>query len=143
MEASETTPKKGKLTWAERQARARKNRTKRTYTERMETRKKNHLQVRRNLDHTQVLIAPIQSEKSFAGLEQQRYSFRVHPEATKHQVREAVTSLFNVTVTGVATSTVKDKPKRRGAFKGVKSGYKKAVVQLKDGDTIQIFEGVH
>ena len=48
-----------------------------------------------------------------------------------------------VTVTRVNTSTVKAKPKRRGTFLGTRPGYKRAIVQLKAGDTIQIFEGVH
>ena len=95
------------------------------------------------MEATQVIIAPVQSEKSFSGLEHQRYSFKVHPDATKTQIRVAVEKIFKVSVTGVATSTVKAKPKRRGAFLGTKPGYKKAVVQLKAGDTIQIFEGVH
>ena len=95
------------------------------------------------MEATHVILAPVQSEKSFSGLETQRYSFKVHPDATKTQIRGAVEKIFGVTVLGVATSTVKAKPKRRGAFKGIKPGYKKAVVQLKDGDSIQIFEGVH
>ena len=96
------------------------------------------------MDLRNVILAPVQSEKSYAGLEFNRYVFKVHGDATKVQIRQAV-ELVNpgVTVVSVNTSTVKSKPKRRGAFLGRKPGYKRAVVQLKAGDTIQIFEGVH
>ena len=96
------------------------------------------------LDLRNVILAPVQSEKSYAGLEFNRYVFKVHSDATKEQIRQAV-ELTNpgVTVTSVNTSTVKAKPKRRGTFLGIRPGYKRAVVQLKAGDTIQIFEGVH
>lgn len=91
-----------------------------------------------------VILAPVQSEKSYAGLEFNRYVFKVHADANKEQIRQAI-ELTNpgVTVTSVNTAHVKAKPKRRGQFLGTKPGYKRAVVQLKAGDTIQIFEGVH
>ena len=96
------------------------------------------------MDLRQVILAPVQSEKSYAGLEFNRYVFKVAPSANKEQIRQAI-ELTNpsVTVLSVNTSTVKAKPKRRGAFLGTRPGYKRAVVQLKAGDTIQIFEGVH
>ena len=96
------------------------------------------------MDLRNVILAPVQSEQSYAGLEYNRYVFKVHKDATKEQIRAAV-ELTNpgVTVTSVNTSTVKPKPKRRGTFVGTRPGYKRAVVKLKDGDTIQIFEGVH
>jgi large subunit ribosomal protein L23 len=96
------------------------------------------------MDHTQIILAPVQSEKSYAGLANNRYVFKVHSAATKVQIRKAIEATNpGVTVTSVNTSTVKAKPKRRGAFLGTRPGYKRAVVQLKAGDTIQIFEGVH
>ena len=96
------------------------------------------------MDLRNVILAPVQSEKSYAGLAFNRYVFKVHSGANKQQIRQAV-ELTNpgVTVTSVNTSTVKAKPKRRGQFLDVRPGYKRAVVQLKAGDTIQIFEGVH
>jgi len=96
------------------------------------------------LDLRNIILAPVQSEKSYAGLEFNRYVFKVHSDSTKEQIRQAV-ELTNpgVTVTSVNTSTVKAKPKRRGAFQGIRPGHKRAIVQLKAGDTIQIFEGVH
>ena len=96
------------------------------------------------MDLRNVILAPVQSEQSYAGLEFNRYVFKVDPRSTKEQIRQAV-ELTNpgVTVLSVNTSTTKAKPKRRGAFLGSKPGYKRAVVKLKAGDTIQIFEGVH
>ena len=96
------------------------------------------------MDLRDVILAPVQSEQSYAGLEFNRYVFKVHSASTKEQIRQAV-ELVNpgVTVISVNTSTVKPKPKRRGQFVGTKKGYKRAVVKLKAGDTIQIFEGVH
>ena len=96
------------------------------------------------MEHQQIILAPVQSEKSYAGLANNRYVFKVHSSATKVQIRKAIEATNpGVTVTSVNTSTVKAKPKRRGAFLGTRPGYKRAVVQLKAGDTIQIFEGVH
>jgi len=90
-----------------------------------------------------VILAPVQSEQSYAALEFNRYVFKVAPDATKVHIRKAIEQLFDVTVTSVNTSTVRAKPKRRGLIKGTKPGYKRAVVALKAGDTIKIFEGVH
>jgi len=95
------------------------------------------------MDSHSIILAPVQSERSFQGLEHQRYTFKVHPSADKLQIRTAVEEAFGVTVTSVNTATTKPKPKRRGLFKGTRSGYKKAIVTLKAGDSIQIFEGVH
>jgi large subunit ribosomal protein L23 len=95
------------------------------------------------MDARQIIISPVQSEKSYQGLEHNRYVFKVHPDATKTQIRNAIQTINGVTVTNVNTVTVKPKPKRRGVFQGVKPGYRKAIVTLKAGDSIQIFEGVH
>jgi large subunit ribosomal protein L23 len=83
------------------------------------------------------------SEKSYGQIAQNRYTFKVHQDAHKTQVRQAVEELFDVKVLNVAIIKVQAKPKRRGAFKGIRPGWKKAVVQLKQGDSIEIFEGVH
>ena len=87
------------------------------------------------------LLAPVVSEKSYELLEQRKYAFRVHPDAHKTQVRQAVEELFGVKVQGVNMLKVQAKPKRRGLIKGVKPGWKKAIVQLREGETIEIFEG--
>ena len=88
-----------------------------------------------------VLIAPVVSEKSYAGLADRKYTFKVHQDAHKTQVRQAVEQLFGVKVESVRMIKVPAKPKRRGVFKGVRPSWKKAVVQLRDGESIEIFEG--
>ena len=89
---------------------------------------------------SQVILAPIVSEKSYAASTHGTYTFRVHSEAHKTQSRQAVEELFDVKVTRVNVIKVQAKPKRRGVFKGTRQGWKKAVVQLRAGDTIEIFE---
>jgi len=93
------------------------------------------------MDVRQILLAPVVSEKSYSLIEDDKYSFRVHPRAHKTQVRQAVEELFDVTVVGVNIVNVRSKPKRRGFSKGTKPGWKKAIVQLQAGDRIDIFEG--
>lgn len=88
-----------------------------------------------------VLIAPVVSEKSYAGLADRKYTFRVHQDAHRTQVRQAVEQLFGVSVESVHMIKVPAKPKRRGVFVGVRPGWKKAIVQLREGETIEIFEG--
>jgi large subunit ribosomal protein L23 len=94
-----------------------------------------------SLHPNEVLLAPVVSEKSYSLIADRKYSFRVHPKAHKTQVRQAVEELFDVTVERVNISQVKPKPKRRGLHRGTKPGWKKAVVQVREGDTIEIFEG--
>jgi len=90
---------------------------------------------------SQVVLAPIVSEKSYEGSTRGTYTFRVHPDAHKTQIRQAVEELFEVKVRRVNIVKVPAKPKRRGMFRGTQPGWKKAVVQLRPGDTIEIFEG--
>ena len=94
-----------------------------------------------SLHPNEVLLAPVVSEKSYSLIADRKYSFRVHPKAHKTQVRQAVEELFHVNVERVNISQVKPKPKRRGLIRGTKPGWKKAVVQVREGDTIEIFEG--
>jgi large subunit ribosomal protein L23 len=89
----------------------------------------------------QVVIEPIVSEKSYTGTTFGRYTFRVHKDAHKTQVRQAVEALFDVKVARVNIIAVQAKPKRRGLIKGTRPGWKKAVVQLQPGNTIEFFEG--
>jgi large subunit ribosomal protein L23 len=89
----------------------------------------------------EILIAPVVSEKSYGQIVQNRYTFKVHQDAHKTQVRQAVEELFDVKVLAVNILKVQPKPKRRGIHKGVRQGWKKAIVQLKPGDSIEIFEG--
>jgi large subunit ribosomal protein L23 len=88
-----------------------------------------------------VLLRPVVSEKSYQQIAQNKYTFRVHKDAHKTQVRQAVEELFDVKVLAVNIVKVQPKPKRRGVTRGTRSGWKKAVVRLKPGDSIEIFEG--
>jgi large subunit ribosomal protein L23 len=93
------------------------------------------------LNARDILLAPVVSEKSYSLIEASKYSFKVHPKAHKTQIRQAVEELFDVTVISVNVLKVQPKPKRRGFHRGTKPGWKKAIVQLREGDTIEIFEG--
>jgi large subunit ribosomal protein L23 len=89
----------------------------------------------------QVVLAPIVSEKSYSGTAVGKYTFRVHEDAHRTQVRQAVEALFDVNVVKVNIVKVQPKPKRRGLTRGIKPGWKKAIVQLEPGQTIEFFEG--
>ena len=88
-----------------------------------------------------VIIQPVISEKSYALLAANKYTFRVRDGANKTQVRQAVEEIFGVRVQGVRTVNVKPKPKRRGLTAGKRRQWKKAVVTLHPDDTIELFEG--
>ena len=94
-----------------------------------------------SLHPNEVLLAPVVSEKSYSLIADRKYSFKVHKDAHKTQVRQAVEELFGVRVENVNISHVRPKPKRRGAIRGTKPGWKKAIVQLQPGDSIEIFTG--
>jgi large subunit ribosomal protein L23 len=94
-----------------------------------------------SLHPNEVLLAPVVSEKSYSLIADRKYSFKVHKDAHKTQIRQAVEELFDVHVENVNISHVRPKPKRRGAIRGTKPGWKKAIVQVREGDTIEIFEG--
>jgi large subunit ribosomal protein L23 len=94
------------------------------------------------MDSSQVIIRPVVSEKSYVLSAANRYTFRVHPDAHKTQIRQAVQELFDVRVVEVRTLSVKSKPKRRGTVSGRTRTWKKAIVQLRQGDTIPIFHGL-
>jgi large subunit ribosomal protein L23 len=91
---------------------------------------------------TDVIKGPLITEKLDKAREKFRhYSFIVDREATKQDVARAVTELFKVTVEGVRTNTIRGKTKRVGRSMGKRPNYKKAMVTLKDGDKIELFEG--
>ena len=94
-----------------------------------------------SLHPAQVLLRPVISEKSYEQITQNKYTFKVHQDAHKTQIRQAVEDLFEVKVVRVNVVKVAAKPKRRGVFKGTRPAWKKAVVQLRAGDTIEIFQG--
>jgi large subunit ribosomal protein L23 len=89
-----------------------------------------------------VIKGPIITEKLDLARERLRqYSFIVDKKATKVDVARAVESLFKVTVEGVRTNIVRGKIKRVGRSIGKRPNYKKAIVTLKEGDKIELFEG--
>jgi large subunit ribosomal protein L23 len=94
------------------------------------------------MDASQVIIRPVVSEKSYVLATADKYTFRVHRDANKTQIRQAIEQLFNVGVLEVRTSKVRAKPKRRGYTSGRTREWKKAVVQVRQGDTIPIFQGL-
>jgi large subunit ribosomal protein L23 len=94
-----------------------------------------------SLHPAQVLIEPVVSEKSYHQITENRYTFKVHKDAHKTQIRQAVEELFAVKVVGVNVVKMQPKPKRRGMIRGTRPGWKKAIVELKPGDRIEIFEG--
>jgi large subunit ribosomal protein L23 len=94
------------------------------------------------MEHSQVLIRPVVSEKSYVLSAAGKYTLRVHPDAHKTEIRQAVEALFDVHVVAVRTSSVKSKPKRRGNTKGRTRSWKKAIVEVRDGETIPIFQAL-
>jgi large subunit ribosomal protein L23 len=94
------------------------------------------------MEPSQVIIRPIVSEKTFALAEASKYTFRVHDKAHKTQIRQAIEQLFDVHVLEVRTASVKSKPKRRGHTSGRTRQWKKAIVQVREGETIPIFRGL-
>lgn len=95
-----------------------------------------------DIDKEDILIKPVISEKANMLREQNKYVFVVRKDASKIQIKEAVRKLFNVTVVGCTTMNVKGKPKRTRGIPGFTASYKKAIVRIAPGETIQAFEGV-
>lgn len=91
---------------------------------------------------TDVIKGPLITEKLDRAREKNnQYSFLVDRKATKHDVTRAVESLFKVSVESVNTTIIRGKIKRVGRFTGKRPNYKKAIVTLKEGDKIELFEG--
>ena len=87
-----------------------------------------------------VIIRPIVSEKSYAGLEQNTYTFLVDPRSNKTEIKEAVQAIWNVRVVSVNTLNRQGKWKRRGWTKGRRPNQKRAIVTLAEGDSIELFD---
>jgi large subunit ribosomal protein L23 len=94
------------------------------------------------MEPSHVIIRPVVSEKSYVLSAANRYTFRVHREAHKTQIRQAVEALFDVHVIEVRTLSVKSKPKRRGTSIGRTRSWKKAIVQVRPDESIPIFQGL-
>lgn len=88
------------------------------------------------------IVAPVVTEKSSAAYAARKeYAFRVRSDATKPEIKAAIETLFNVGVTDVRTLIMRAKRRTYGRHVGRRPAWKKAIVTLKDGDTIDIFEG--
>ncbi len=86
-----------------------------------------------------VIIRPIVSERSYDQMSQNKYTFEVAKGAAKEEIKAAVESLFNVKVVKVNTMNVKPKTKRVRYVAGKTRSWKKAIVTVAEGDTIEIF----
>ena len=89
-----------------------------------------------------IIIKPVVTEKSIGLMEHNKYVFKVALSANKIEIKQAIEESFKVKVVDVNTVRVKGKEKRMGRSVGKTSDYKKAIVQLAEGDSIEIFEGL-
>ena len=87
------------------------------------------------------LLEPWVTEKTHGVMALGKYAFKVTTDATKKQVAKAIEGMYGVTVIDVRTVTVKAKKRSYGRYEGKKAGFKKAIVSLKKGDSISLFEG--
>jgi len=96
-----------------------------------------------NINHFEILRQPVITEKSYSGTgAANQYTFRVARTATKTQVKAAVEAIFEVSVEKVQVMNMPSKPKRRGYRTGTRSGYRKAVVRLAEGQSLDMAEEV-
>ena len=89
-------------------------------------------------DFTDVILAPVVTEKSAANAEKNVYTFKVVKSANKIQIKDAVEKAFGVKVKSVNTLNTKTKQKRVGRYTGTTKAYKKAIITLKDGESINL-----
>ena len=92
-------------------------------------------------DPRDVILKPVVSEKSYGLLDAGVYTFVVHPDSNKSEIKIAIETIFNVSVEKVNTLNRKGKKKRRRQFIGTRPDTKRAIVTLKAGDRIDLFEG--
>ena len=92
-------------------------------------------------DPRDVIVAPVVSEKSYSVLDQNWYTFIVHPDANKTQIKIAIQQIFNVRVLTVNTANRQGKRKRTKTGFGQRKAIKRAMVKLADGDRIEAFGG--
>jgi len=94
-------------------------------------------------EYFNVLKKPILTEKATDLRDRHNHiAFEIDPRANKRMVAEAIEKIFNVKVTGVRIMNTPGKPKKIGKFSGIRAGFKKALISLKDGDKVDIFERV-
>ena len=88
--------------------------------------------------YLEILKAPVITEKSENARNEGKYTFKVDSRANKLEIKEAIEKIFNVKVTSIRTMNVKPKKRRVGRYTGLTNKYKKAIVKLADGDTIEL-----
>lgn len=93
-------------------------------------------------DYRDIIIRPVVTEKSMDLLADNKYTFIVDGKANKTEIKNAIQNIFNVKVEKIYTMNVKGKPKRLGRFEGRTSDRKKAIVTLKPGQKIRLFDTV-
>ena len=89
-----------------------------------------------------ILIEPVITEAASLAIEQNKYTFKVAKDATKTEIKKSIEDLYKVKVTAVNTLNVKRKAVNYGRTPGFKAGSKKAIVTLREGDSIELFKGV-
>jgi len=96
------------------------------------------------MDARDIILKPLISEKAVAKMNEKepQYAFRVRLDANKFQIANAIQTIFGVTVLSVNTMRMHGKVRRMGKFQGQRPDWKKAVVTLKEGDSIKVFEGL-
>lgn len=93
-------------------------------------------------DYRDIIIKPVVTEKSMDLLADNKYTFIVDKKANKTEIKSAIEHIFKVEVDKVYTMNIKGKPKRMGRFEGKRPDRKKAVIALKAGQKIRLFEGM-
>ncbi|MBI4734275.1 MAG: 50S ribosomal protein L23 [Rubrobacteridae bacterium] len=91
-------------------------------------------------DARDVVLRPVISEKSYAQIDNGKYTFEVAKTACKEEIRKSVEEIFKIHVTAVNTVTVHGKRKRRGFTSGMTKTWKKAIITVREGDRIEAFE---
>lgn len=90
----------------------------------------------------EIIIKPVVTEKSVDLMQENKYCFKVAKDANKIEIKNAIEEIFKVTVVNVNTVNVHGKMKRMGRTQGRTASWKKAVVTLREGDSIEVFEGL-
>lgn len=90
----------------------------------------------------EIIIKPVVTEKSVDLMQENKYCFKVAKDANKIEIKNAIEEIFKVTVVNVNTVNVHGKMKRMGRTQGMTASWKKAFVTLREGDSIEVFEGL-
>jgi len=93
-------------------------------------------------DPRDIIIRPVISEKSMAEMAEGKYTFIVDRKANKVEIKKAIEGIFDVKVAKVNTINMRGKMRRMGVFRGRQPDWKKAIVKLREGDSIKFFEGM-